>query len=546
MKKNSFIEGTIIASIAIIFTKFLGAIYVIPFYKIIGEDGGTLYSYAYNIYNLFLNISIAGIPIAISKIISEYDTLNMYNAKEKTFKVGKKLMLILAIITFFIMFVFSEEFAKIILKGVTNGNTVADVSFVLKSISFCLLVIPSLSITKGYLQGHKYITETSISQVIEQIVRIIVVLLGSYLAINCFHYTITVGVGVALFGAFIGGVIALIYLKIKIHKNKNKFISKDENNVFVSTKEIILKIFKYSIPLIIVSTATNLYDTTNMILVIRGLTNIGYPTESIEIISSIIATWGQKICMIINSVAMGISINIIPNIVNNFVKNELNELNKKFNQAVNTILFITVPMACGLSFLATPIYTIFYGKSEYGPIILKYLAFISVLASINIVINMALQGMNKFKIIYLNTFVGLFINIILNIPLTLLFNKIGIYPFYGTLTATGMGYLVSFIIVFVYLKKNMNFNYKSITNTFIKMIIPIVVMFICLIGMSIILPINSNYGYLKTIIYTIIYSVVGAAPYFIITYKNSVLGKVLGENFVNKILNKLKLKKEVR
>ena len=78
------------------------------------------------------------------------------------------------------------------------------------------------------------------------------------------------------------------------------------------------------------------------------------------------------------------------------------------------------------------------------------------------------------------------------------------------------------------------------------MIIPIVVMFICLIGMSIILPINSNYGYLKTIIYTIIYSVVGAAPYFIITYKNGVLGKVLGENFVNKILNKLKLKKEVR
>ena len=72
MKKDSFLKGTLIASIAIIITKILGVLYVIPFYKIIGETGGVLYSYAYNIYNLFLNISTAGIPIAISILISEY------------------------------------------------------------------------------------------------------------------------------------------------------------------------------------------------------------------------------------------------------------------------------------------------------------------------------------------------------------------------------------------------------------------------------------------------------------------------------------------
>ena len=67
MKKDSFLKGTLVASIAIIITKILGVLYVIPFYKIIGEEGGVLYSYAYNIYNLFLNISTAGIPIATSK-----------------------------------------------------------------------------------------------------------------------------------------------------------------------------------------------------------------------------------------------------------------------------------------------------------------------------------------------------------------------------------------------------------------------------------------------------------------------------------------------
>ena len=62
MKKNSFVSGTFIATFAIILVKVLGVLYVIPFYKIIGEDGGALYSYAYNVYNLFLNISTAGIP----------------------------------------------------------------------------------------------------------------------------------------------------------------------------------------------------------------------------------------------------------------------------------------------------------------------------------------------------------------------------------------------------------------------------------------------------------------------------------------------------
>ena len=65
MKKNGFMEGAIIATIAIIISKVLGVLYVIPFYKIIGEQGGALYGYAYNIYNIFLIISSAGIPLAI-------------------------------------------------------------------------------------------------------------------------------------------------------------------------------------------------------------------------------------------------------------------------------------------------------------------------------------------------------------------------------------------------------------------------------------------------------------------------------------------------
>ena len=81
LKKSSFVEGTVIATLAIVFTKILGMLYVIPFYHMLDGKGTALYGYAYSIYIVFLDISSAGLPIAISKIISEYNALGKKEAK---------------------------------------------------------------------------------------------------------------------------------------------------------------------------------------------------------------------------------------------------------------------------------------------------------------------------------------------------------------------------------------------------------------------------------------------------------------------------------
>ena len=83
MKKNSFMQGAFIATFGIVLSKILGIIYVIPFYDIIGTQGGALYGYGYSIYSIFLGISQAGIPLAISKIVSEYQTLGYSKAKKR-------------------------------------------------------------------------------------------------------------------------------------------------------------------------------------------------------------------------------------------------------------------------------------------------------------------------------------------------------------------------------------------------------------------------------------------------------------------------------
>ena len=104
MKKNNFVQGAFVATLGIVITKILGILYVIPFYSIIGEKGGALYGYAYSIYLVFMAISSAGIPLAISKLISEYQTLGYYDAKQRAFKIGKQISITLGIICFIILF----------------------------------------------------------------------------------------------------------------------------------------------------------------------------------------------------------------------------------------------------------------------------------------------------------------------------------------------------------------------------------------------------------------------------------------------------------
>lgn len=541
MKKNGFVEGTFIATFAIIIVKVLGALYVIPFYRIIGESGGALYSYAYNVYNLFLNISTAGIPIAISKLISEYNTLEMYEAKERAYKLGRNIILIISVIAFFMLFVFSKEFASLILGEIKGGNTLEDVSFVIKCVSFCLLIIPFLSVSKGYLQGHKYITPSSISQVIEQVVRIAVLLMGSYIVINVLNKSVTLGVGVSVFAAFVGGCSAYLYIKIKMIKNKSAFPTKNTKDN-VSNKEIFKKILKYSIPLIIVSVATDIYSLTDMTLVVRTSYKLGYTAKEAELIASIISTWAPKICMIINAVAIGMGASLIPHMVSSYTKKDYTSSNKRFNEALRIIIVSTLPLAVGLAFLSGPVYTLFYGNNTYGTLILRYTSISSFFASIYIVISLSLQSLNKFKTVYVSSIMGFLINALLDVPLMHLFNLMGLEAFYGAILATILGYVFSYIYSLTSLKKSMNFNYSETLDTIKKVFLPIISMFIVLVILNLFVKLPTN-GIMRMCLVLGLYTLLGAFVYLGISYKTGLLYEVFGKDYVDKLLRKLHLKK---
>lgn len=539
LKKNTFIQGTLITSIILIIIKILGALYVIPFYKIIGSNGGTLYSYAYNIYNLFLNISTAGIPVAIAMIISEYLALNMDDAKERAYKIGKKIILMLSLISFLIVFLGADIIAKFIISDVSGGNPISDIAYVIRAMSFCLIIIPFLSALRGYLQGHKYVVPTSYSQLIEQVVRIFVVIFGSYLVIKVFKKPVNVGVAVSLLGAFIGGLAAYIYLSIKVKNNKSEFPISEKKDA-VSNKVITKKILSYCIPLIIISVVDNLYTIVDVKLIIKGLNMVGYSAIESEMMSGIVSTWAPKICTIIVAIAIALTTNIIPHVTSSFIKKDMKEVNRRFNQAISTMLLITIPMALMLLLLSNEGYFIFYGKSNYGPLILKVSAISHVFFGIWSVINTCLQSMRKFKVVYINSVAGLVANAILDIPLILLFDKIGLPAYIATIVSTCIGYFISITIALVYLKKNMNFSYKISIETIKKMVLPIICLFVPILLSKIF--IKYDYSYMTSFVSLIIHGMYGVIVYLVISYKNGLLVDTLGRDAINNILSKFHIK----
>jgi len=519
MKKNSFIGGAFIATLGIIIVKVIGLLYVIPFNAIIGEQGGALYGYGYNIYNLFLSISSAGFPFAISKLTSEYSALGLKKAVKDTYKIATRLILVISLIIFVLLFIFAPQIGKLIIGDVTGGNTYEDIGFVIRMVSFAILVVPFLSVTKGFLQGHKFITPTSISQIIEQIVRVVVILLGSFIALKVFNSDLKTAVGIAVSGAFFGGIAAYLYLRRKL--KKSKILEEEiEEEKSVTGKEIGKKILKYSIPFIIISLVYNLYNTVDMILVSRTMNDIlKFPVSVTESVVSVFTTWGVKLNSILLAITTGLTTSLIPNIVNSYTKGDMDDVNNKFNKAIQCILLIIVPLTLFLSLLVKPVWTLFYGTSTYGPIVYKMFVFAALFGGFYSIVVNTLQGLNKYKLVITTVLIGLLINTVFDVPFMLLMNKLGYDVSYGAVIAAMLGYSTSIIISLIVLNKKYGFKFTDTAKKLPGYVISYTAFIISIYLLKLIIP-TTLQSRLVQIPILAIFGIISFGIYGVINYYN--------------------------
>lgn len=539
LKTNSFLQGAFIATFGIVLSKILGIIYVIPFYDVIGEQGGALYGYAYNIYSIFLSISTAGIPLAISSITSEYNTLEYYSVKEKVFKIARKYLSIVGIASFIILFIFAKDIAYLIIGDVTGGNSISDITFVIRTISFSILIVPTLSVYRGYLQGHRFITPTSVSQVLEQIIRVVIIIVGSYLTVRVFDLPIKFGVATALLGATIGAFFSLLYLVIvkKRHSNEIKKDLTHEEEKSITNKDILKKILLCAFPFIFCDVCKSLYNSVDTFFVVRTLTNIGYSVDVAETVMSVISTWGNKLNMIIIAIGTGFSVSLIPNLASSVAKKDMKDVETKINVAISNIFYLVIPMTLGLSFLNKPVWNIFYGSSVYGPLVFRFsvlVALVTIALSISQIIALSLK---EYKVLCIAVILGLLFNACFDIPLMYLCEKIGI-GYFGATLSTILGHILTVTIILIYIKKKYNFSYKkSFTNLLYSLIYSGVMIGILFI-VSQFISLNVT-GRINGILVSLLYALIGGIIYLLLSYKTGLINNIYGKDRVEKIKNKI-------
>lgn len=540
MKKNNFVQGAFIATLGIVITKILGILYVIPFYAIIGEQGGALYGYAYSIYLVFMAISSAGIPLAISKIISEYQTLGYYDAKQRAFKIGKQIATTLGILCFIILFVFAPQIATAILGDLKGGNTIEDVTFVIRVISTAITVVPVLSIYRGYFEGHKFITPTAVSQVFEQVVRVLVIVVGSFLTLKVFNLSLTTAVGVAVFGATVGSFASYFYLIEKRFKNRKKFEEKELNvkEPKITNKQILKKIMIYAFPLIMIDIFKSLYSVVDTVTVVKTLGPI-YGTKTAESIMSILSTWAAKFNMIIISISTGMIVSLTPNLTASAVVGNTEDVKKKINQSFQMLIFLILPMTVGLSFLAKPVYTVFYGASKYGPSVLSFYVYVALITALFTTAITITQVLKYYKVVFVSLASGLVLKSLINVSLINQLYNLGLPGYYGSVLASILGYGLSFIICLIALHKKCGVNYEKTIKQTINALCGTVLMVLVLSVVKLVVPISVASRFLNILIIAI-YAAIGMLTYFIYMKKTHSIDEVFGKDFLNKFKKKKK------
>ena len=547
MKRTGFLAGAAISVIGIVICKVIGLVYVIPFYAIIGTQGGALYSYAYSIYNVFLNLATSGIPVAMSKVVSEYNEMKFYNTKERVFKIGLKVISFLCIISFLVLFIFAPTLANMIIGGVEGGNTVEDVTVVIRVISTAVLVVPFLSVSKGYLQGHKIMQVSSVADILEQLARVIVILAGSFLTLKVFHLSLNTAVGVAVFGATVGALVAYFYVFLKIKKSKD--LKRNEKAILnerkITNKDLVKKIIFYAMPFVVISLLQSIYVMVDVFTVVKGLVGLGYTTAISENVVSVIQTWGSKLNMIVMSISTGIITSLIPTIASAYAVRNMKEVNGKITQALQTLFLVTIPLSVGISFMSSAVWTVFYGYDELNSSIFKLLILSQIPLSVCSVMVNTNQTMNNTKATVTALGGSLIFKILLNVPFMYLFSFLGLESYYATITLNILIDTTASIYLLRKVKKETNINYLRMIRTLIKVIMCTIIMVLGLSILNLFIP-SYSVSRMGSILYIILYGIIGVIIYFFVAYKSNTISDIVGKDFVDKMISKFNILKRFK
>lgn len=534
---STLVRGTIILTLATIISKVLGFIYVVPFTALVGTQGYILFEYAYKPYVIILSFATLGVPLAVSKFVSKYNELGDYEAGKRLFKSGLLFLTITGSICFFVLFYFAPSIASLLIDpNDPTGNSMEDVVFVIRMVSFALIIVPPMAIARGFFQGHHSMGPTALSQVVEQLVRIVFILLGAYIAIHLLGKSVSTAVGIATFAAFIGaigGSIVLYRYWKRAKPGLDKLSSDNNQATTVPLPTMYKELTAYAIPFVIAGLAIPLYQTIDTFTINQAMMASGTNQLEAETVNSIVALV-TKIIMIPVSLATALGLTLLPIITKSYVAKDHETLKSQVSKTFLIICFLTLPCVALLMSLATPSYSFLFGSTHAttgGELMLWY-APTAIILSFFIVTNSILQGMDRYKFVIISMFVGLIVKGATN------FILVAHYSGVGSVISTNLGLTISIALNLWALKKYSEFRFNSIGSSIAKSVTLtlFVGMLVWLIDSTIHPYIHHAFEnhYIQTGLRLLIGGTIGSIVYITISYKIGLLQTALGEDILKK------------
>ncbi len=384
---DKFLRGAMILTMAGLMVKILGSVNRILLSRFLGGEGIGLYQMAYPVFLLMLSVSSAGIPIAISIIVSEKVAKGQFKAAEKVFKISLGLMVATGIC-----------FAMLLYFGagwLVESGFVRDprAYYGLVALTPAVFFSTILASFRGYFQGYQMMEPPAVSQILEQFTRVVTMIALAYCLLP---YGLEYAAAGAAFGAVPGAVTGLIVLSFfyrRLRKNTGgmpQLVQEENESVAAIAKRLALLALPVSCANIMVPVTSSI----DMILVPNCLYASGYTVEEATTLFGYLTGMGMPLVMMATIVTQSLAAGIVPAISEAYTLGDRLTITKKSRTAMNICCLITMPAAAGLWVLAIPIAQMIYNAPQAGEAI-RHLAPSACLLGVHQVTTGMLQGIGK-------------------------------------------------------------------------------------------------------------------------------------------------------
>ncbi|WP_347103053.1 putative polysaccharide biosynthesis protein [Streptococcus anginosus] len=523
-QQKQMLLGTAWLTASNFISRFLGAIYIIPWYIWMGKHGAEangLFTMGYNIYAWFLLISTAGVPVAVAKQVAKYNTIDQKDHSFTLIREFLKFMLLLGVIFAVIMYLLSPFFARV--SGVGK-----ELIPVMQSLSWAVLVFPAMSVIRGFFQGFNNLKPYAMSQIAEQVIRVIWMLLATFFIMKLGSKDYVAAVTQSTFAAFVGMFASMAVLVYFLWKTNllTSILHKPANSAEINSRALLVDTIREAIPFIITGSAIQLFqiiDQMTFINTMKWFTN--YSNSQLVVMFSYFSANPNKITMILIAVATSIGGVGIPLLTENYVKGDLKAAARLVQDNLSMLLLFLLPATIGSVLVARPLYTIFYGRPDSLALGLFIFAMLqTIILGIYTVLSPMIQALfqNRKAIIYFGY--GVLVKLILQIPFIYLFRA------YGPLLATTIGLIVPIILMYQHIRQVTGLNQTILfkRSLLIGILTAIMALLIAIVEVVLGFVFHPS-GRISSMLYLVIIGGLGMAIYGAMALRVRLLDRFIGE-----------------